>query len=271
MKKNENLPSFRKKKMKKKFIRRIIYVSPILSLFCLITALYMVSYYGQKEESEETHGTLIQAGSREKEQEKAQENEQDKERDNAARVDQENDAETNINALVKETRTEFQVMEQEGEKILAADDNTDIYITPRMTYTLEIYDARADQVSTEQPPIPNDMYGLNRVELEQYLVQLSEMENEEMVETQSHYQVVAFSRRGFTVRKTITENEVTYAIFLIAEDGFLTAYTGDLMSVYEYTHIAVTDFPLEQQRMLQQGIYMKTMTDYYDFLETYSS
>lgn len=236
-------------------MRGILVFSPILSLFCLVSAIYMASYYEKSHQSEEQNaGTTIQAGRKEED----------------PSMDSQNMAEGHILAEKQDHDITNQI-HQETQNVIPADDNTDIYITPRMTYTLEIYDARSRQLTNETQPIPNDMYGLNRVELEQYLIQLAEQENREDDELERHYQVTVFSRRAFTVRKTITEKKPEYAVFLIAEEGWLRAYTGDRTAVYEELSIALEDFPLEQQAMLTQGIYMKTLADYYDFLETYSS
>ena len=119
--------------------------------------------------------------------------------------------------------------------------------------------------------MPVAMYGLDREGLITYLNNLSEQENRNLSEMQVHYELVSFAEDSFRVRKTVTAAEPAYVIFLVAENGYLTAYTGDRTEVYEYTHIPLGDFPLEQQAMLTAGIYMETLTDYYDFLETYSS
>jgi len=255
MKKTDHLPTFRKKKMQKKMLRGMLLFSPVVALFCLVMAIYVANYYElSRQEEQKDPGTIIQAGHS----------------NEAEHIDENQLPE---NELIEEKKNETMQANppQEMQQILPADDTTDIYITPRMTYTLETYDARSRQLTEEIQPIPTDMYGLNRVELEQYLFDLSEKENIEDSNFLRHYQVTVFSRRAFTVRLTITEKKPEYAVFLIAEDGWLTAYTGDRTAVYEELHIALGDFPLEQQAMLTQGIYMKTLTDYYDFLETYSS
>ena len=141
----------------------------------------------------------------------------------------------------------------------------------QMDYTLETYDAQTGSRTEQEAAVPVAMYGLNREELITYLDNLSEQENRGLEGTQVRYELVAFSEDGFSVRKTVTAQEPAYVIFLVAEGGYLTAYTGDRTEVYEYTHIPLGDFPLEQQAMLTAGIYMETLTDYYDFLETYSS
>lgn len=255
MKKTDHLPTFRKKKTRKKLFRGMVLFSPVVALFCLVMAVYVVDYYEKsQQELQKTPDTIIQAGHQE----------------NKETIDSDQLLESGGIAGKREEMIQ-DIPPQETQQIIPADDNTDIYITPRMTYTLEIYDARSRQLTNETQPIPNDMYGLNRLELENYLIELAEKENSTDSETSRHYQVTLFSRRAFTVRMTITEKKPEYAIFLIAEEGWLTAYTGDRTAVYEELHIALEDFPLEQQAMLTQGIYMKTLTDYYDFLESYSS
>ena len=271
MKKTDHLPTFRKKKSRKKLMRGMLLFSPVLALFCLVTAVYIASYYDKslQNEEQETNGVAIQAGRQDGIGEELGEDPQGQDY-----LQMELNPVQEQQLVQKDPQSgqhNLDPLQENAQDILAVDDNTDIYITPRMTYTLEIYDACSGELTSETQPIPNDMYGLNRMELEDYLVQLASMENAENQEIESHYQVTVFSRRAFTVRKTITEKKLEYAIFLIAENGWLTAYTGDRAAVYEELHIALGDFPLEQQAMLTQGIYMKTLTDYYDFLETYSS
>lgn len=161
--------------------------------------------------------------------------------------------------------------QRESEEALEAGDSQEILVHSQMDYTLEIYDAQTDSRTQQDGAVPVAMYGLDREGLITYLNNLSEQENRNLSETQVHYELVSFAEDSFRVRKTVTAAEPAYVIFLVAENGYLTAYTGDRMEVYEYTHIPLGDFPLEQQAMLTAGIYMETLTDYYDFLETYSS
>ena len=240
--------TFRNNRLKKRRRTRFLLLSPVLALACLICALYLTDVAGQLRMQEEnigemeSQGTVIQA-----------------------RVPRE---EQPLHSLETEGYDEPVVIQESLLQVIPADDATMIYITPRMTYTFESYDARTGEKIRQEEPIPNEMYGLNRVELEQYLKELGMKENETMSDVKHHYELQEFSRRSFTVRKTITE---AYAVFLIAEEGYVVAYSGDRTQLYELTHIPLEDFPLEQQTMLTNGIYMKTMTDYYDFLETYSS
>ncbi|MBP3701533.1 MAG: hypothetical protein J6I64_06570, partial [Lachnospiraceae bacterium] len=213
MRSTDHLPTFRKKKQRKKLLRGLIYFSPIMAMFCLVTAVYIASYYERSNDTEETPGTVVQAGQRENESEQNQGNgileanplqNGAENMGGAGTMIPEKSAERQES--VDQNKHDTTSLETSSEA-MAADDSTDIYITPRMTYTLEIYDARTGQLTTENPPIPNAMYGLNRMELEQYLTQLASVENERQGEIQHHYQVTSFSRRDFTVRQTITEHQ----------------------------------------------------------------
>jgi len=171
------------------------------------------------------------------------------------------------------------VLQSQGESAWQANEDMEIYITPRMTYTLESYNVSTGEFTSAQEKIPMEVYGFTRSELEEYLPELAQEENNVGAgqavagETQTvvTYSLLSFSRDGFTLRRTISQKEPEYALFLISENGFLVAYTGDRTQVFEETKIPLGDFPLEQQAMLTQGIFMKSLTDYYDFLETYSS
>lgn len=70
---------------------------------------------------------------------------------------------------------------------------------------------------------------------------------------------------------SVVNEEPNYALFLISEEGFITAYLGDQTDIFEYTQIPITSFPQAQQEMLKEGLYMETFADYYDFLESYTS
>lgn len=113
-------------------------------------------------------------------------------------------------------------------EILPANDAQEIYITPRMTYTLQTYDSAVSGMTEQVEIIPTAMYGLSRTELAEYLTKLAAQENESLTDREVGYDLISFSRDNFTVRKTISERAPEYAIFLIAEEGYLTAYRGDL-------------------------------------------
>lgn len=257
---------------RKKKQRHFILLLPAMAVFFLITAAYIASYNLSARQKEpdpgpvlpQESGVEIISGSRR--EETAPDGSGGETPDGIRTADDGRETASGadgIQALDGEGA-------QEGE-ILPAGENQDIYITPRMSYTLQTYDASADAMTEQEEAIPYAMYGLNQRELSQYLANLAEQENKDLTDSEIHYDLVSFSRRNFTVRKTVSRKEPEYAVFLIAEGGLLTAYTGNRRQVYEYTQIPLGDFPLEEQAMLTKGMFMKTLQDYYDFLETHSS
>ncbi len=266
----------KRKKKKSNFILLL----PAMAVFFLITAAYIASYRQSAQRNKPEPGPVIPqesgveilSGSRREETTPNDTNGGETEASSRTRDDDIPATHGIQTADGKEKTDGIQAMEetQEGE-ILPAGENQNIYVTPRMSYTLQIYDALTDALTEQEEAIPYAMYGLNQRELSQYLTNLAEQENKDLIESEIHYDLVSFSSRNFTVRKTISQKEPEYAVFLIAEAGMLTAYTGDRTQIYEYTQIPLGDFPLEEQAMLTNGVFMKTLQDYYDFLETHSS
>lgn len=58
---------------------------------------------------------------------------------------------------------------------------------------------------------------------------------------------------------------------LVVEDGFLLVFRRDQDKVCLYTHIPITDFPMEEQEKLREGIWFSTMMEVYSYLESYTS
>ena len=265
----------KRKKKKSHFILLL----PAMAVFFLITAAYIASYSQSARRNEPESGPVIPqesgveilSGSR-REETAPDGTGGGETADGSKTMDGIKTADGIQTADDEEKAGGISVMEEtrEGE-ILPAGENQSIYITPRMSYTLQIYDASTDAMTEQEEAIPYAMYGLNQRELSEYLANLADLENKDLLESEIHYDLVSFSSRNFTVRKTVSKKEPEYAVFLIAEAGLLTAYTGDRTQIYEYTQIPLGDFPLEEQAMLTNGVFMKTLQDYYDFLETHSS
>lgn len=59
--------------------------------------------------------------------------------------------------------------------------------------------------------------------------------------------------------------------YLVSENGFLMVFTRDQESVCLYTHIPIVDMPLSEQDRLREGIWFPTMSELFQYLETYTS
>ena len=69
----------------------------------------------------------------------------------------------------------------------------------------------------------------------------------------------------------VTSDSRTDQFYLIAEEGYLIVYDSDHDTARLFTHMPVTDFPLQEQEKLIHGIWFPTMAAIFSYLESYSS
>ncbi len=65
------------------------------------------------------------------------------------------------------------------------------------------------------------------------------------------------------------EEEGTYC--LAAEDGFLLVFVDERSNVCLDTHMPLSEFPVEEQEKLMEGIWFPTMMEVLNYLEPYTS
>lgn len=65
--------------------------------------------------------------------------------------------------------------------------------------------------------------------------------------------------------------EEYYEYIILEDDGRLSVYYSDNVTIYLHTGIAVTSLPEDIKEKLKTGIRIKTEADLFDFLESYSS
>ena len=69
----------------------------------------------------------------------------------------------------------------------------------------------------------------------------------------------------------ISEYEENYQFMLLDDDGKVTVYYSDNLTVYLDTGISTASLPAELQEQLFFGIRFETEMELYEFLENYSS
>lgn len=65
------------------------------------------------------------------------------------------------------------------------------------------------------------------------------------------------------------EEKGTYC--LAAEDGFLLVFVNERDNVCLDTHMPLSEFPVEEQEKLMEGIWFQTMMEVLNYLESYTS
>lgn len=59
--------------------------------------------------------------------------------------------------------------------------------------------------------------------------------------------------------------------YLVAEEGYLIVYDNNSQSVNLFTYLPLSDFPVDEQEKLMDGLWFETMTDVFSYLESYTS
>ena len=67
------------------------------------------------------------------------------------------------------------------------------------------------------------------------------------------------------------EEEIENCYYIKESDGYVTVYTSDQKTVYEYTSILVDELPEKIQEKVKKGIKVTSLSQLYGFLENYSS
>ncbi len=73
------------------------------------------------------------------------------------------------------------------------------------------------------------------------------------------------------VEVDIKQEASEYMFYILEKDNQLVVYEARTNQFYMETGIATEDLPIELLENLKKGIFLKTESDLYDFLESYSS
>ncbi|WP_099467633.1 hypothetical protein [Konateibacter massiliensis] len=161
---------------------------------------------------------------------------------------------------------------EEEDLVIAADANKEQTVTNTTKYILEHYNSKEYTLNEETLPTPADFVGLTREELIDYL---QEYEQAPSLEDKQlgfeSFELVSFSKDQIVLRKSYHPYADNYKYYMVAENGYVTVYYIDKSTVYEYTNIVVDELPDELKEEVQNGKYISSLDDLYNFLENYSS
>nr|WP_253294652.1 BofC C-terminal domain-containing protein [Anaerocolumna aminovalerica] len=85
------------------------------------------------------------------------------------------------------------------------------------------------------------------------------------------FELLTFSEKKVTLRKTYNKDLVENQFFLKSQNGKIVVYYGDQKTVYEYTEVTVEHLTQYEQLKLEEGIFVKDEEELYSILENYSS
>ncbi len=161
-----------------------------------------------------------------------------------------------------ETREEETVEVAKNETLL--DEDT--------VYQIENYDTVTDTTTTDYETLPEKMVGFSVEDAEKYCEDyMNNLPVEEFLDGMQSIHVESFSPQRFVVRKTYDISKVKFRYYLIANEGEVVVYYGDMKTVYERTGIAVEDLSKHDKKELKKGIEVKDEEELFGILENYSS
>lgn len=120
--------------------------------------------------------------------------------------------------------------------------------------------------------IPNEWMGMNRTELIKWLHDYSTAPPlDEVNKGFLSYELVSFSPELVKAKKTYLSDMVIFKYFIGIRNDMVVVYHNDKKTVYEYTGINCKSLPIEEQKKLNYGIYVRDEEQLYGILEDYSS
>lgn len=139
-------------------------------------------------------------------------------------------------------------------------------------FQIENYDAVTKTTTTDYETLPEKMIGYSVEDAEEYCGDyMNQMPVEDFLDGLQSIQVESFSPQRLVVRKTYDISKVKFRYYLIADEGEVVAYYGDMKTVYERTGIAVEDLSKHDKKELKKGIEVKDEEELFGILENYSS
>ena len=173
-------------------------------------------------------------------------------------------------ALLESTQLQPEAQESDNQSIEVS--QAELTVLPNTKYTLEVYDMKTDSTETQVLNPPADLVGLNREQVMSHLEDyMNDMPLSEYNKGLMSYELIYFSDKEITIRKSYYEDFVPFRFYVVIKNGYVVVYNSDLKSVYNYTHIEAKNLPELDRIKLIQGIYVNSLDELYSLLESYSS
>ncbi len=162
-------------------------------------------------------------------------------------------------------------LELQTEESLAVDSSSN-ELGENTIYQIQSYDSMTDTTTTEYETLPADMWGYTREDVEIFCQDyMNKMPAEEFLNGLQSMDVISFSGEQLILRKYYDLSKVKFRYYIIAVDGEVVVYYGDMKTVYEQTGIATKELSKEDRRELKKGIEVRDEQELFGILENFSS
>lgn len=171
----------------------------------------------------------------------------------------------------KEMETKIENLEQQMEDSVAAQASENV-LEENAVYQIQNYNVVTDTTTTDYESLPDEMAGYTREDAEGFCQDyMNHIPVEEFLDGLQSMSVVSFSSDRLIVRKNFDISKVKFRYYLIASEGEVVVYYGDMKTVYEKTGISVDTLSKTDKKELKNGIEVKDEEELFGILENYSS
>jgi len=155
---------------------------------------------------------------------------------------------------------------------LAVDANSEEIISNVTEYVIEYYNIDTKSLSEEKVSTPIQYLGYNREKLikalRTYMITPTITDKAQGIIS---FELASFSSKKVTVRKSFSTADLPSIYYIFVENGNLTIYLEDKITLYDNTTIKLTNLPESVQREIVNGKKISSQQELYNFLETYTS
>lgn len=171
----------------------------------------------------------------------------------------------------QEMETQMTAWEDQMQESMAVDNSNNL-LNENTIYQIQNYDNVTDTTTTEYEALPQEMVGYSMEDAQNFCEDyIHQMSAEEFLDGLQSMSVVSFSSDRLVVRKLYDISKVKFRYYLIACDGEVVVYYGDMKTVYERTGISTDGLSKAEKRALKNGIEVKDEEELFGILENYSS
>lgn len=167
------------------------------------------------------------------------------------------------------TTNENEYILDEGTEV---DNIEETVVLPTTKYILQTYNTSTAEKSDEVLKTPSFLVGLNREGVIQYLDNyMNDLPWNEFKEGLTAYELLLFSDKEIVIRKTYNPDLIEYEYYIKDIDDNIVIFYSDQKTVYEYTNMSTINLSEEEKQELEEGYFIKDLTELYAILENYTS
>lgn len=141
-------------------------------------------------------------------------------------------------------------------------------VTSKTGYIEESYNSDTGELIKTEKNVPVDLIGLNRSEVIDYLTTYKEKNTDKSL---VNIQLVSFSAETVVIRKTICSIDNLYSYFVISDYNIIKIYNANRDALFIDTGIDISHLDEEYKKELEEGFYIETIHDLYNYLESVTS